>query len=266
MLEEKYLDLVKSVINSQENLVVIFDKEEILLTNNSFNHFFGASSLDEYKSNFGPFLDHFVPHPSYFNKEKITPELSWFESIMNLPEIDRVVSILNQNYEPQAFSVNVDMSLGELKVVTFVNITQSLIKRLMIENNASVDAKSGAYSKSYFLHIMKSYEDASLFNEKIIGASAIEIKSDKEVSETTLREFVENFKQFIREDDMLIRWSSKQFLLIYLAKDATTATKVRSKLKSIATNKTISGVSYLLSSTWQKDKESITTLLSRLKI
>lgn len=91
---------MQSVLDSQKNLIAIFKGDEIVLTNATFNAFFGVSSSVEYKANYGHFIENFVPHPSYFNKDKLEKEESWFEAIIKLDEKDKVVSMLSQSYDP----------------------------------------------------------------------------------------------------------------------------------------------------------------------
>ena len=263
MIDSTCLNLMKSVANAQKDLVVIFNDDEILLSNKAFNKFFGVSSLEEYKESFGAFVDNFVPHPSYFNKEKILQGESWFDGVMKLDEMDRVVSMLSQKYEPQAFSVAVDSSVVEYKIVTLEDITQTLIKRIMIENNATLDKKSGAYAKQYFLQIMKSYEDAAAFNEKIIGVCSVEILSDS-LSDEHVQEFVRNFKSATRQDDMLIRWAKNKFLLAFLVDDEEKANMVIRKLKEMTKSKVISGLDYEFEHTLQKNNESVAKLINGL--
>ena len=258
------LELVKQIADMNRAFIVVFDDNNILLTNNSFNKFFGVSSTEEYIQNFGAFVNNFVPHPSYFNAEKINEGETWFESILQLDEIDRVVSFLSQNYEPHAFSVSINEKVEGLKIATFEDITQELIKRIMIESHANTDVISGAYSKQYFLQIKKSYEEAALFNEKIIALTMINISSDTNLEHSEVKVFVENMKHSIRQDDMLVKWTDEKFLLAVLVDDEEKAVQVTQKLKAILNKCSIDGFSYTLSSIWQKEKESIATLISKL--
>ena len=68
--------------------------------------------------------------------------------------------MMTPSFDPHAFSVELQRVTDEYTIATFNDITQSLIKRIMIENNANMDAGSGAYAKEYFLQIARSYEDA----------------------------------------------------------------------------------------------------------
>ncbi|MEA2072402.1 MAG: hypothetical protein U9O86_02365 [Campylobacterota bacterium] len=255
------LALALNIANMQENFIIVFKEDEIILTNNSFNTFFGVSSVDEYLSNFGDFINNFVPHPSYFNAEKITSGETWFESIQKLEELDRVVSMLSQDHEPHAFSVEINSEVSDLKIVTFTDITQSLIKRIMVQNNANIDAKSGAYAKQYFLQVMKSYDDAAVFNEKIIALIMIDIFKEDELHNDDVKEFVRSFNLTIRQDDMLIQWEKEKFLLIFLVDDTQKATQVQSKLEQSLSSYPLSGFSYELSSIFQKNNESIAKLI-----
>ena len=71
MTETTSLSLIQSVIDSQKDLIILFRGGNHILTNRAFNNFFGYSSLLDYNKNYGAIVDNFVPHPSYFHKEKI---------------------------------------------------------------------------------------------------------------------------------------------------------------------------------------------------
>ena len=268
MIDETCLMLVKTVIDSKKDLTVVFKNDEPVLSNAAFNSFFNASSFEEYKSNYGPFVDNFVPHPSYFNKEKIEEGELWFNAILKLDEIDRVVSIMSATFDPHAFSVDIKDSVEDYKIISFEDITQSLIKRIMIENNASIDKKSGAYDKQYFQQVMQSYEDAATFNEKIIGAISIELihvdGEDIKVEVENLQLFVENFKRSIRQDDMLVHWSDSKFLLVYLVDDVSSAAQVVDKIQAVTNKNSISGLRYKFSSASQDENETMSKLIKRV--
>lgn len=260
-------DLMQSIVDSQQNLIVIFHNNEVVLINKAFQRFVAVSSIKEYKEVFPAFLDHFVPHPSYFNAEKIEVSESWFDAIMKMEEIDRVVSLLTPDYEPHAFSVDINSDVDEYKIVTLTDITQTLIKRIMIDNRANMDVSSGAYSKNYFLHISQSYQDAATFNEKIIGAILIKVDTANFSSDDmALSEFADHFKSITRQDDMLIRWSDNTFLLVYLVDNADNSQHMLEKLDAITSKDAVKGVNYTFTLTTQKENESIKELIRRVEL
>ena len=246
------------------NLIVVFKDAQPILSNAAFNSFFGVKSFDAYKANFGPFVDNFVPHPSYFHKEKIENGEQWFDAILELEEQNRVVSMMTPSYEPSAFSVSIDKNSDGYFIAEFTDITQTLIKRIMIENNVSIDKASGAYDKKYFLQITQSYEDAAAFNEKIIGLTEISLLSDSEIEKREIELFVERSKSIIRQDDMLVKWDRSKFLLVYLVDDALKAKQVAQKIRDMLDKESASELKYSLNSVAQTQEESLKSLIKKL--
>ncbi len=58
------LDLAKNIANMQKDFIVVFEEDRIVLTNDSFNKFFGITSTEQHNRDFGAFINNFVPHPS----------------------------------------------------------------------------------------------------------------------------------------------------------------------------------------------------------
>jgi len=255
------LNLLQTVIDSQKEFIIIFHDDKVTLTNKNFNKFFGISSVDEFNSNYLPFVDNFISHPYYFHKEKMAKTESWFDSIVKLPEKDRIVSMLTQNFEPHAFSIEIDTNVEEHKIVTFTDITQDLIKRIMIENNANIDKKTGAYSKQYFQQIAKSYEYAANFNEKSIATILITLPNENNNELTT---FVNCFKNIIRQDDMLINWGKNKFLLVYLIDADSNAHKMLSKLNNMLSIEPLKEFNLELELKIQEKDENIKSLINRI--
>lgn len=267
MREDISLAIIQSVVDSQKDLIIIFYNDEPILINSAFEKFFSVLSLEQYKSEFGSFVNNFVPHPSYFHADKINGSSSWFDAVLELPEIERVVSMMTPNYEPHAFSVGIN-KVEEYIIVVFTDITQTLIKRIMIENRANIDAKSGAYARNYFLQIAQSYQEAAAFNEKIMSAVLIQV-SKKDGStlrddESALKALATRFKSITRQDDMLIRWSDDAFLLIYLVDTVKNAQIMLEKLDAISKSAEIKGVEYDFTLIVQNDGESIKTFIKRV--
>ena len=268
MSESLEFDLIQSVIDSQENLIVIFKEEELILFNKAFRNFHDIGDMDQYHRNYRTFVDHFVPHPLYFHKEHIGSAANWFDALMARNEIDRVVSMMSVGFEPHAFSVAIEKVHDIYRVVTFTDITQSLIKRIMIENHANIDMNSGAYAKEYFTHIIPSYEDAARFNEKRIGVVQITVlgpdgQSGCHKSEF-LSSFVSHFKNSVRQDDMLVRWNGHRFLLIFLVDNEANAERMLKKLHQASTREPVSALTLQFSMALQQNSEPLGRVLNRI--
>ena len=167
------------------------------------------------------------------------------------------------------FLPSMDKSFEDYAIVTFTDITRDLIKRIMIENNINIDKISGAYAKKYFLQIAKNYEEAAIFNEKILGAILISVDEEKNPDffrdEKALRSFVDRFKNITRQDDMLVRWENSKFLLIYLVDSEQNAGQIVKKLQTLIQSNDMKNLGCKLSSAIQKEHESITSLVKKVQ-
>lgn len=255
-----------SAINTQKDLVVLMHKHTPILFNKAFKDFANVSSVNEFLGEFGPLHERFVPHDSYFHSGKTDTPDEWTIALMALPEHNRIVSMFNSKTEPYAFSVGVDNSVNDYQIVTFSDISQDFIKRIMIENDVSIDKESGAYDKDYFIHTSKSFNDAAEFNEKFIGITMIELISTEHETEQFLRDFTSSIKSNIRQSDMLVRWDKKIFLLAYLANTAGDVIAFSQKLLLVMRQEPferLNTISMRMGATVQNENEDINAIIKR---
>ena len=258
--------LFASAINTQKDLVVLMHKNTPVLFNTAFQRFAGIASVKEFLREFGSLHDRFVPHNSYFHSGKTDSPDEWTIALMELPEHDRIVSMFSAMTEPYAFSVHVETCVPEYEIVTFTDISQDFIKWIMIENDASIDKESGAYDSEYFIHTSKSFQDAAEFNEKNIGITMIELMSTDHEAQQYLRDFTASIKSSIRQNDMLVRWEKKTFLLAYLANSAEDVKAFSQKLLTVMRKEPfeqLDSISMRMGATVQTPKEEMTNIIKR---
>ena len=219
--------LIQNIIDMQESLIFVFSELTLLMMNQSAETFFGVKNVTAYNESYGPFEDNFVPHPAYFNKEKVLDNKTWLETLDLLGENEKIVSMLNSEFEPRAFSVTVDSSHEAYTLLVLNDISVNLIKRIMIENEMNIDKSSGAFNKDYFLHTADSVRDSALFNKKKIGLTLIKSTCTKEIKVYSDKELLpivaKHIKANIRQDGILVRWSERILVLIFLVDEASQA-------------------------------------------
>ncbi|DAB39129.1 MAG: hypothetical protein A2023_07085 [Sulfuricurvum sp. GWF2_44_89] len=258
--------LFQSAIDTQTNLIILMHHNTPVLFNKAFQTFTGMPNVKMFLREFGSLLNRFVPHDAYFHPGKVENPDMWTKDFLNLPEEERVVSMINYRAEPYAFAVTLDQPVEEYTIVSFTDISQDLIKRIMIENDVSIDKESGAFNKDYFIHTAKSFQNASEFNKKAIGITMIEMASSDTNAEKYLHDFSSSIKCNIRQSDMLVRWDKKIFLLAYLIDSADNAMKFSRKLLGVMREEpfeNLKSISMRLGTTMQTDNEEISDTISR---
>lgn len=258
--------LFLSIINTQKNLIVLLHNHEPILFNQAFLDFTNVTSVKHFLREFGSLTNRFVPHESYFHIGKAPNPDEWTTALMELPEMDRIISMLNYRIEPYAFSVSAQTPVPGYTIVIFTDISQDLIKRIMIENDVSIDKESGAYDKDYFTHTSKSFSEAAIFNKKLIGVTMIELMSSDTEAEHYLHDFSSSIKSNIRQSDMLVRWGKKSFLLAYLVDSSENAFKFSRKLLSVMREEPFQNLKTLsmrLGTSVQQNKEELSHIIAR---
>jgi GGDEF domain-containing protein len=257
--------LFQSAIDTQTNLIVLMHQNAPVLFNKAFQDFTNMSTAKMFLREFGSLLSRFVPHDAYFHAGKTDPD-QWIETLRNIPDADRIVSMINCRAEPFAFSVTIDTPVPDYTIISFVDISQELIKRIMIENDVSIDKESGAFNKDYFIHTSKSFQNAAEFNEKAIGITMIAMDSTDSDSEKYLHDFSSSIKSNIRQSDMLVRWDKKIFLLAYLIDNAENAMQFSRKLLGVMKEEpfeNLKTITMRLGTAIQSDHEAIESIIPR---
>ncbi|MFA5215686.1 diguanylate cyclase domain-containing protein [Sulfuricurvum sp.] len=257
--------LFQAAIDTQKNLIILLHNNIPILFNKAFQDFTNLPTVREFLREFGSLPNRFVPHDAYFHAGKAENPDEWITALAALPEQDRIVSMINFRADPFAFSVSLDR-VEEYTIVSFTDISQDLIKRIMIENDVSIDKESGAYNKDYFIHTAKSFHDAAEFNEKEIGITLIEMMSSDADADKYLHDFSSSIKCNIRQSDMLVRWGKKIFLLAYLIDTPDNAMKFSRKLLSVMREEPfedLNTISMRIGTTVQKNKEDTASIITR---
>lgn len=265
-LGEDCILLLQSVIDTQKNLIVILHDNRPILLNRAFQKFNNVTTPKEFLREFGSLIYRFVPHDSYFHAGKVDNPDEWTTALLELPEQDRIVSMVSTFAEAYAFLVTIDTPAEGYTIVSFTDISQDLIKRIMIENDVSIDKESGAYNQDYFIHTSKSFQDAAQFNKKSVGITMVELMMSDADAERYLRDFTSSIKSNIRQSDMLVRWGKKVFLLAYLIDTPENAMNFSKKLLNVMRQEpfeTLNTISMRLGTTVQQEKESISDIIAR---
>jgi diguanylate cyclase (GGDEF)-like protein/PAS domain S-box-containing protein len=219
---EKYLKLEKFV-DLQQSIVILTDGSDFEFANKSFFTFFGYDNLNDFKNKFGCICELFIKKDEFFSLDKIKKgEKNWIESLLNLSERKRIVSMLDTTSTPHAFLVAINNYDENQYVIDFSDISETMQEKLQLQNQANNDQLTKTYNRVFFetsIHgIMKKHHQQNLRTAIIF----FDIDNFKQINDTfghsigdnVLIELTTLIKNIIRKSDYLIRWGGEEFIII----------------------------------------------------
>ncbi|WP_373069740.1 diguanylate cyclase domain-containing protein [Sulfurimonas sp.] len=220
-LESAYKNLEK-FIDSQDNIVILTDGEELLFANKKFFNYLGYDNLEQFKKYHNCICELFIENDRFFHLGKIKEDENWLNVIQTLPHTERIVSMLVNDLNPHAFSVTANHYDENTLIVTFTDISQTVLEHIRLEKKAIHDKLTDAYNREFFeLNYNKLIHN---FKEQgyQLGLALLDIDHFKDVNDTyghdvgdeVLIQFVNTINKYSRNDDYLIRWGGEEFIFI----------------------------------------------------
>lgn len=239
---EQEINKIKSILDAQDNIIIVTNKEEITNVNKKFLDFFGVDNFDEFIKSRKNIFDFFQEEFGFITKEQITKQESWIKYIKDLHEIDRIVKIKSALEEEKIFAINVDYyeNKDDYYVFSLTDITKLKEKSNLLEYQASHDKLTGLFNRNRFDEIYtKEIKRTKRYNNEL-SIIIFDIDDFKMVNDTyghqigdeVLKEIAKITLNGVREQDINVRWGGEEFLILLPQTNLTGAVTVASKIKS----------------------------------
>lgn len=219
---EKTKRNLEKFIDTQDNIVILTDGKEINFANKKFFTFLGYHDLEEFKTYHKSICELFIENDRFFHSGKYEKKSNWLEMIHTLPPQDRIVSILSANFNAHAFSISTNKFNDKLTIVSFNDISSTVIQHIQLEEKTIRDKLTGAYNREYFEQNIEQFIKIYQTNHTYLAIAFLDIDHFKKVNDTyghdvgdeLLISFVRTIKKYSREEDILIRWGGEEFIMI----------------------------------------------------
>ena len=274
---EQEINKIKSILDAQDNIIIVTNKEEITNVNKKFLDFFGINDFNEFIKSKKNIFDFFKEEFGFISKEQINKQESWIKYIKELHEIDRIVKIKDSLDEEKIFAINVDYyeNKEDYYVFSLTDITKLKEKSNLFEYQASHDKLTGLFNRNKFDEVYsKELKRSKRYNNElsmiIFDIDDFKMVNDNyghQIGDDVLKEIAKIILKNVREQDVNVRWGGEEFLILLpqtnLAGAVTVASKIRIAIKEhLFTPEILKitasfGVSQLLS------EDSETTFISR---
>ena len=220
--EEQYK--LQRFIDLQKDIVILTDGFELDFANRTLLDFFGYESLEAFKADQKCVCDRFVEHDNFFHLGKVAPDdAHWIASLLRLKPELRTVSMIDHENEPHAFTVSINtFDDPGLYVVSFTDISGTVIETLSLKRRVMHDKLTGAYNREYFEHYCRANIDRFDANGKRSAVIFFDIDHFKRINDSyghnvgdrVLRDLVTTVRHSSRDEDVTVRWGGEEFLVL----------------------------------------------------
>jgi len=239
---EKEICKIKSILDAQDNIIIVTNKENITNVNKKFLHFFGINDFDKFLKTKKNIFDFFIEEFGFITKNQIIKQESWLRYIKDLPEVDRIVKIKNYLHEEKIFTINVDYyeDKEHYYVFSLTDITQIKEKSNLLEYQASHDKLTGLFNRNKFDEFyIKEVKRSKRYNTNL-SVIIFDIDDFKMINDTyghqigdvVLKEISQIMSMHIREQDIAVRWGGEEFLILLPHTNIDGAATVANKIKT----------------------------------
>jgi len=225
-LEKQKADLslfnvkLQKLFDLQINIIIISSGNSVIMANQAMFDFFGFNNLDEYLQNNGCICDSFVTNDTFFHLGKVALGENWISEIKGLPDERRIVTMLDNNSVSHAFSVSVSEFEEGSFIVSFTDISNTMMEHSKLKIKATHDKLTGALNREFFDNNIYSIKNDA--RPKQLGFVLCDIDHFKEVNDTyghnrgdmVLKDFTNIVRDSIRDTDYLIRWGGEEFIVL----------------------------------------------------
>jgi len=241
MNQKRYL---QSVLDSQDNMIIVADRNKIYEVNISFLQFFGFYSIDDMMENYDRIAAMTVEMDGYVKPED--SKTMWLENVTAdiADEQYRLIALKQEGSENiRYFSMKFrPLSIeSDMFVVGFSDVTALEERSKEFENRANYDPLTRIYNRRRFLEILdRGINNARRLNQNL-SIIFFDIDHFKKINDTyghnagdeVLKTLALLTSSTIRSSDVFARWGGEEFLILLESTTIENALHLAEKLRKV---------------------------------
>ena len=243
--------ILKTVLNTEKNLILVTNFQKISFANRSFLEFFDINIIDEFSLKYKCFLDNLLDeknaiHNEFKDLNYIEKGRLFFKTVQESNEENKVIYLKDKYKNKNSFFISISKikDEDELYLLSLTNITNMRKNQLEITKKAFNDELTGVFNRSKFNEVLsQKIEEASKTNE-IFSCLILDIDNFKNFNDTyghligdeVLILIAQTISQHIRNNDFFARWGGEEFVLLLSDTSLQTAIKITEKLRNLVEN------------------------------
>ncbi len=243
-LEDKVkegIQKVTSILDAQDNLILVTDGKNIDNANKKFLEFFDTKTIEEFISKISCISTKFIKEDGFYFYDESNNDVSWMIQIKRTPTIDRMVKMLNKDGQEKVFLVNIDnyIHVCEHFVISLTDITDIKEKSNLLEYQANHDILTGLFNRKKFheiynKEIRREKRYANNLSIILFDLDHFKLFNDDfghDIGDMALKAVANISQRVIREQDTLVRWGGEEFIVLLPETNIEGANAVAQKMR-----------------------------------
>ena len=249
---EKQKKILQTVLDTEQNLIVVTDYENISFVNSAFLEFFGKKSISKFEKEYSCLLDLLLDEPAslnvkhLYNENNITKGKEFYKLLNSCDEANRVVYMKDYNGDKKSFYINISKTEDdtELYLFSFTDITKMRTNQVEITKKAFHDGLTGIYNRNKFDEIMlyeikKASRSTNKFSCAILDIDHFKKFNDTYghlIGDEVLIMLAQAINKRVRETDIFARWGGEEFVLFLADTSIQNAMIIVENLRKVVEN------------------------------
>jgi diguanylate cyclase (GGDEF)-like protein len=236
-VEEKTLEL-RSIIDSQENMIAVIDDSKITNMNKTMIDFFGVEDIETFIEKHECICSKFLKQDGYFYSDN---EENWIDDLSKLDDIKRVVRMVDLNDDHRIFQVSVKTFYYKTNhhVISFTDITELKNYTYELQYQATHDNLTALFNRQ---KLNDDLNKEILRNERYghgISLVMFDIDNFKSINDTyghdvgdvVLKDISKILLGSIRSTDIAARWGGEEFMVLLPETSALNAKQIAEAIR-----------------------------------
>ncbi|MDD2895004.1 MAG: diguanylate cyclase [Aliarcobacter sp.] len=270
-------DKLYKFIDTQDNMVILSTGINIEFANKKFFQFLGFKDLDEYKIDHKCISDLFIKDEKFFDLSSVNENENWVNVIQTLSHRKRVVAINGISGTTHAFSVTINKFEDAIYIVSFTDISDTMLENIQLEEKTLRDKLTNAYNREFFENNYKRLIDTYENEDMQFALAMVDIDDFKKINDTfghdigdkVLINLVSKIEKSLRNDDVLIRWGGEEFIILLKVSSKEVLELILEKLRNTIENskfKNLPKITCSFGGTLYENEEAINETIKRADI
>ncbi len=214
---------MKTIIDSQKDLVILTNGEKLEVANRRFLEFFEVESVKEFRDKYGCICNQFIEIEDTMTKD--TQGKNWLEKLLSKPDSDKRISMFDkQRGEERIFITSISRFKDTNSyVVVFSDITEIEQEKHYFKTESMIDHLTRAYNKRTFeMQLLKKIHEVKHFKRENVALIMFDIDHFKQINDKfghisgdkVLIEIAALVKSNLPVGSNLYRWGGEEFAII----------------------------------------------------